>query len=309
MAEPESASILAIGAINTDLVATVDRAPVGGETLNGSTFAIHGGGKAANQAVAIARAAGQVALVGAVGDDDFGRARIAELERDGVDTRWVDRTSQLPSGVALIIVERSGENRIVCVPGATDSITVDQALKALDAVRPAWVLATNEVEISVLRTLFAAARQAGARIALNVAPEPEQAASLLDLVDLVIANRGEAACLAGGTEDDGPGLLAARLLERGASRVVITLGAAGALVASVDGTDTIEPPTVDVVDTTGAGDTFCGSLVAERVRGRSWLDSVAYAVHASALSVTRAGAQSAIPTRQDVETRWPSLRH
>lgn len=307
MAEAERRPILVAGAINTDLVATVDRAPVGGETLNGTTFAIHGGGKAANQAVAIARSGGHVALVGAVGDDDFGRSRIADLDRDGVDTRWIIRNPEIPSGVALIIVEASGENRIVCVPGATDTITGDQVLAALEEIRPSWVLVTNEVEVSVQRTLFAAARQAGARIALNVAPRPEQAGSLLGLVDLVIANRGEAAVLAARPDDDEPELLAGRLIERGASEVVITLGEAGVFVAAGDTRETIAPPPVDVVDTTGAGDTFCGTLVAELARGRSRLAAARYAVHASALSVTRAGAQSAIPTRRDLETRWPSL--
>jgi ribokinase len=299
--------ILVAGAINTDLVATIERAPSAGETLNGTSFSIHGGGKAANQAVAAARSGGQVTLLGAVGNDDFGRARIADLERDGIAVDWVQVDASLASGVALILVEPGGENRIVCVPGATERVDLDQAIKAFDAVKPSWLLATNELRPEVLDGLFLAARDVGTRIVYNTAPEPSTVASMLGLVDIMIANQVEVMSMLGSTDLPDPATAVRAVFDTGVPCVVLTLGSAGAIIADPDGVESVEPPAVAAVDTTGAGDTFAGSLVASLAAGLSTREALRYAVHASALSVTKQGAQSSIPTRSAVESKWPHL--
>ncbi len=299
--------ILVAGAINTDLVATIERAPVAGETLNGTGFSIHGGGKAANQAVAAARSGATVSLIGAVGDDDFGRARLNDLVRDGVETTCVHVSRDLPSGVALIFVETGGENRIVCVPGATESVTVEQARSAFQEATPCWLLATNELPHPVLRELFALARANGTQIVFNAAPELSGSADFLESVDVLIVNQIEAGALLGRAGITDPVAVASQLHERGIRTVVLTLGEAGAVLSDGDQVIQVTPPPVTAVDTTGAGDTFAGALVAELSLGSSMHDALVYAVHASALSVTTPGAQTAIPTREGVQARWPDL--
>ncbi|MBA3379469.1 MAG: hypothetical protein H0T93_11360, partial [Chloroflexia bacterium] len=188
-------SILVAGAINTDLVATVTRAPAAGETVTGTGFSIHGGGKGANQAVAVARSGGDAHLVGAIGDDVFGHARLIGLIKDGVHTASVmERTGQL-SGVALILVEDGGENRIAYVPGATLTVPPAHMKTAFSEIQPSIVLATNELPQSVLRVLFTAARNADATVVFNVTPDPEMARDLINDVSILIVNSGEAAVL------------------------------------------------------------------------------------------------------------------
>ncbi len=295
--------ILVAGAINTDLVATVVRAPAAGETVTGTGFAIHGGGKGANQAVAAARSGGDVLLTGAVGDDEFGRDRLAELARDGVGTSWVMVRERETSGVALILVECDGENRIAYVPGATALAPPLHVVSALEAVQPAFVLATNELPAESLSALFVAARRAQATVVYNATPDPERARDLVREVSILIVNQSEAAALldadAAGTVE---GTVAA-LLDLGPETVILTAGAKGACAGMSDAIQWHRPPSVDVVDTTGAGDTFCGAMVCELARGASLEDAVRYGVIASALSVTRPGAQSSIPTRTDIE-QW-----
>ena len=185
-------TILVAGAINTDLVASMKRAPCAGETITGTGFGIHGGGKGANQAVAAARSGGDVVLIGATGDDDFGRARRADLDRDQVDTSWVRVSRDVASGVALIFVEEGGENRIAYVPGATLTVPEQHVLEAVHAVRPSFVLATNELPPATTLALLVEARRAGARVVLNATPDPETVAPLLPYVSILIVNEGEA---------------------------------------------------------------------------------------------------------------------
>ena len=307
MQQPGRPSILVAGAINTDLVAVVDHAPDAGETLNGRSFAIHGGGKAANQAVAIARWGGLVHLVGAVGADDFGAGRVRDLDRDRVGTNWVLRDEQATSGVALIFVETGGENRIVCVPGAALSVTIEHALAAMADIGPSWLLATNELGVDVLAELFQAAHAQGIRVAYNAAPVPETGRELLSLVDILIVNRGEAAALLGQGSLEASRAALAPLHGAGIETIALTLGAEGVFVSAGGRATHVAPPAVEAVDSTGAGDTFCGTLVASLADGESLDVAVTHAVHASALSVTRPGAQSSIPTREDVVAHWPDL--
>ena len=150
--------VLVCGSINTDLVVSVNRAPEAGETVTGSGFATFGGGKGANQAVAAARYGADVAMLGAVGDDDFGRARLDDLHREGIDPSSVGTDLFLPSGVALITVEESGQNRIAYVPGATLGVTESQGIAAFERVRPGVVLSTLELPLATLAGIYTRAR-------------------------------------------------------------------------------------------------------------------------------------------------------
>ncbi len=296
------ATILVAGAINTDLVATMVSAPAPGETVTGTSFAIHGGGKGANQAVSAARSGARVAMLGAVGADAFGSARLADLEREGIDISWIRERSNEPSGVALIFVEEHGENRIAYVPGATTSISVDDSAGAIAAVRPSFLLATNESPHESLRALVAKARQAGSTVVLNAAPDPERAADLLPDVDIAILNAGEAARILARSDELDPYEAIASLRALGPATVILTLGAAGVVGNERDRIFVQRPPLVEAVDTTGAGDTFCGAFTAELWRGSSITDAARHGVLASALSVTIRGAQAGIPTRQQVKS-------
>lgn len=295
------AGILVAGAINTDLVATMRRAPEPGETVTGMSFAIHGGGKGANQSVAIARSGGEAALVGGIGNDDFGRARLTDLDRDGIDTRWVSVDDRASSGIALILVEDSGENRIAHVPGATNLVGAEHVLAAFDAIHPAFVLATNELPAIALVALFNAARAADVPVVFNATPEPALAASLLQHVAVLVANETEAAMLLGESAAFEPERAVSRLMHLGPRTVVLTLGANGACAGGSEGIAWYRPPRVAPIDTTGAGDTFCGAFVTELARGTRLDAAIRFGIHASALSVTRPGAQSSIPTRGEVE--------
>jgi ribokinase len=294
---------LVAGTINTDLVARVARAPAAGETVTGNSFEIFGGGKAANQAVAAARSGAAVAMLGAVGDDDFGRQRIEDLKRGGIDAGDVAVVSGVASGVALIVVEEAtGQNRIAYVPGATATVTAEQASRAVERLRPRVVLATLELPAATLATLFAAARAAGATILLNATPEAAAGRDLVRDVDVLIVNETEAADLLGYPVTASNGGEAALALTRfGPASVAVTLGAAGAVVAHGGAVSTIAAPAVQVVDTTGAGDAFCGALAARLAEGADLTAAAGVGVIAGSLATTKAGAQPSMPTRAEIE--------
>lgn len=290
------------GAINTDLVATMTRAPEAGETITAETYASYGGGKGANQAIAARRAGARVAMIGAVGDDAFGRARRAGLDRDGVDTSHIATHPSYGSGVALIFVEASGDNRIAYVPGATLSVQPDECRAAIVALRPSHVLAPNEFAPNALEALFFAAREIGAHVTMNAAPDPERIQRFLPCIDLLVANEGEAAAILGNQRESvDPAVQAANLMDQGPGAAIVTAGERGAFGATRAETFAHSPSQdVEVVDTTGAGDTFCGSLVAALMEGMSLDRACRFGVVASALSVKRRGAQSSIPRRDEI---------
>jgi ribokinase len=259
--------------------------------------------------VAAARSGANVTLLGAVGDDDFGRARLADLQRDHVVTDWVQTHDSAASGVAMIFVEEGGENRIAYVPGATRTVVTGHGRAAMEATRPAILLATNELPLPVLDAMFAEARRDGSQVILNATPEPDAAEPLLGDISVLIVNAAEAAALLGNERQLEPDTAATELrAQRSIDVVVVTAGRQGAFVAHADVVvQHVPAPEVDVVDTTGAGDTFCGAFGAALASGQSMLDAVQYGVIASAISVTRAGAQPSIPTREEIERFAPSV--
>lgn len=291
--------VLVAGAINTDLVGQVDRAPEAGETITGAGFEVFGGGKAANQAVALARSGTATSLVGAVGDDQFGRDRLKDLQADGIDTSAVDTIGDAASGVALILVEASGENRIAYIPGATTRIMLEPTLAAYQRIRPGLLLAPNELPLEVLHSLLKAARADGVPVILNAAPDPANVMGLLDDVSILIVNEHEALAILG-EPVEGHGEAARLLARRHGLTAIVTAGADGAYAC--DGGETMHIPGVrgEAVDTTGAGDTFCGAFAGELARGAALVDALTYGVWAASISVTRPGAQASIPSRDEV---------
>ena len=302
-ARPAPGPVLVAGAINTDLVARVAKAPDAGETVTGSTFAIFGGGKGANQAIGAARSGAPTAMLGALGDDDFGRQRRADLDAEGIDTRSVARSTTAASGVALIVVEEeTGQNRISYVPGATMTLAPEQARAAVDRAKPQVVLTTLEPPPEMLDALLDASKQHGATIVLNATPEAIGAKPLLDRVDVLVVNETEAEDLLGHAVSAGNGEEAARsLAELGPETVVVTLGATGAIVAHGGQTASLPAPSVDVVDTTGAGDAFCGAFAADLARGVDPFLAARTGVVAGSLATTIPGAYPGIPRHDAIE--------
>jgi len=291
------AGVLVIGSSNTDLVCRATRIPAPGETITGRSFATFAGGKGANQAVAAARAGARVTFVGARGDDDLGIAREADLLAEGIG---IDRLRVIPgvsSGVALIVVDDRGENQIVYVPGANSQISVDDARSAVRDVEHRVLSLTFEVPVETVA--FAVQQKSDdALVVLNAAPYDERLVDLLGYLDVLICNEVEASALLGQPVSDATAIDAASaILERGPRSVVLTLGPSGAFAADASGAWHSPAPPVESVDTTGAGDAFCGALCAWLADGRSLREAVRAGVAAGSLAVTREGAQPALPTR------------
>ncbi|KZM33667.1 ribokinase [Oerskovia enterophila] len=302
--------VVVVGSANVDLVVDVPRHPGGGETILGGDLRRSPGGKGANQAVAAARAGGaDTSFVGALGRDESGELLLASLDRAGVRTDLVERV-EAPTGTALITVSPDGENAIVVAPGANSHVRIGAAqadrLAAADVV-----LAQLEIPLDVVLAA-AAARRPGAVLALNAAPSRDLPDEMWAALDLLVVNEHEALDLAGGPADpadpagtaspDPVERLATILLER-VPAVVVTLGGAGCLVAQRGAAPVRVPaPRVDAVDTTGAGDTFCGVLAAALAGGSTLVDAARTASFAGALAVTRPGAQDAVPTADEVTT-------
>lgn len=304
---PRQGRVLVAGAINTDLVGSVERAPARGETVTGRSFEIFGGGKGANQAVAARRSGAEVSLVGAVGDDDFGTQREAELRAEGIDISSVVRRVDVSSGVALILVEEGGENRIVYIPGATSTITEDDVVEALARTSPDVYLQPNELPLESARAGLIRAGERGALRILNAAPDPKDVDPLLEYVDILIVNAGEARELAG-LEDATGALpnLAKRLVERHGIDVVITAGVDGAIASYRGEVMRVPAPEVVAVDTTGAGDAFCGALAARLASLVEFEEAMRWAVTAASLAVTVAGAQPSIPVAEAIRKKLRS---
>jgi ribokinase len=279
------AEVVVVGSLNQDITVEADRRPDGGETVLGRWVAIAPGGKGANQAVAAARAGARVAMVGCVGADAAGDALLAGLRAAGVDTAGVRALDDTASGTALIVVDATGENSIVVVPGANARLSAADVERAL-GTQAAVVLAQLEVPEEAV---VAAARSAG-RFVLNASPVRPLPAALLEAADPLIVNAGEAAAITGVDGAD-PQALAAAALALGVRSIVITLGAGGACWTTPEWSIARPAPAVDVVDTTGAGDVFAGMLAARLSRSADPEAALGAAVEAGAAAVRWRGAQ------------------
>lgn len=297
-----SGRVVVVGSVNVDLVVVAPRLPRPGETVTGGDVARHHGGKGGNQAVAAARLGARVAFVGAVGSDDFGIAARAALAAEAID---VDHLAEVgrPTGVALIVVDERAENLIAVAPGANAAVTpgaVGAALAALGLGPGDVVLACREIPPDAVRAALEAARTAGATGILNPAPADGLDRATADRATVLTPNESELATIAGPGE---PEAAARTLLAAGppGRAVVVTLGAAGALVVPAGG-PAVAIPAIRVVplDTTGAGDTFNGALAAGLAAGLPLVDAAERAVAAAGLSTARPGARGGMPTTAEL---------
>ncbi len=302
--EKREGHIVVVGSINMDLVGKTERMPRGGETLLGSDFRMVPGGKGANQAVAVARAGGQVKMVGRVGADIFGEQHIANLRENGVDTQLVQATPGVPTGVAIILVDSTGENSIVVVPGANDCVSPEDLEAACSVLGTAKaVLVQLEIPLETVEAAIQIANHAKVPVILDPGPARPLKRELLAQADIITPNEHEAQVLAGEkmrTLDDAP-RIAAKLLSYGTEVVLLKLGGDGVIIATAEGMEHIPAHKVDVEDTTAAGDSFAGGLAVALSEGCSLRNAVLFANAVGALAVTRLGAQAAIPTRPEAE--------
>ena len=282
--------IAVVGSINLDLVVAVDRHPAPGETVVGGDCRQLPGGKGANQAVAAARLGSEVAMVGRVGADAQGAWLREGLWTERVDVEHVREDRVAPTGVAMIAVDARGENTIVVSPGANARVDARDVAAASDVVRGAEVvLVQHEVPAAAVAAAIATA---GGTVVLNPAP----ARGLAAPVDVLVPNRGELETLAG---DRGDPVTLARSITA-ARAVVVTLGEEGAVVVEGDRAERVRARHVEAVDSTGAGDAFCGALAEAMAGGATVLEAARWAVRVAAVSVTRPGAQGGLPRREDV---------
>jgi ribokinase len=296
--------ITVVGSLNMDLIIRVPRFPEPGEAIHGEDLSTACGGKGANQAYAIARMGQSVHMVGCVGADAFGDEMAENLRAAGVDTRGVLRRADKASGTAMILVHNgTGQNEIVVASGANRTLTAADVHNAADVLRQSdAVVAQLETTLSATQAAMALAREAGRLSVLNPAPFMPLDDELLNLCDYLIPNENEASQLAGlGVRDPESAAAAAGLLRsRGARNVLITLGAGGVWVESETWRGHMPAFPVRAVDTVAAGDTFIGAFVARLVEGASVREAAQFGCAASAIAVTRPGAQPSIPSREEV---------
>ncbi len=296
--------ILVVGSSNTDMVVNVPRIPHPGETVLGGEFATAAGGKGANQAVAAARAGGDVTLIACLGGDMFGQRAVKSFAKEGIHTRHMARNRQRPSGVALIFVSADGQNSIAVAPGANALLSPAHIRRAAGAFRGASAL-LMQLE-TPLRTVVEAARLArdqGVAVILNPAPAQDLPGDLLRRVSILTPNESEASALSGITvrNEATAATAAAKLRQLGAGAVIVTLGARGAFVADAQTQQLVRGFRIKPVDTTAAGDVFNGALAVALGEGQSLLGAVRFANAAAAISVTRRGAQPSAPRRREIE--------
>jgi ribokinase len=308
---PQPPRITVLGSLNMDISVTVPRLAGPGETVLGSAARLQPGGKGANQAVAAARLGASVRMAGCCGDDDFGRTLRLALEEAGVDAGPVRVLAGVPSGIALITVDATGENSITVAPGANGLAGPPEADASAWAASDALILSA-EIPVPVLAAARDRARAAGVMTVLNLAPAPPDASGLLAAgVDWLIVNAPEAGAILGRTVADPAGAQAAAadLAGAGARHVVITLGRDGAVLAGPDTALAVPGFSVDSVDSVGAGDAFVAALGVAVASGSTPPVAVRLACAVAATAVTRPGAQDGLPTGADVlattGVRWP----
>lgn len=293
--------ILVVGSTNADIVLKVDHFTEIGETQVVQSMEVHGGGKGANQALTVAKLGGECVFISCVGDDEYGEMLRNSLESQGIT--GVEKLADVPTGRAYIEVDRAGRNRILVVPGANHSLTVELLEKKCEVLsEPEVVLLQNEIPFSV--TLHTARRFKGTRalVVFDPAPVRGEIQAIFPYVDYLTPNEVEAQALLDRLGIKGELTDAARaFLDYGVGKVILKLGEKGAAIVDRYGARKIPPFKVAAVDTTAAGDVFNGAFAVAISEGMEEEDAVVFASAAAAISVTRSGAQSSIPSRKEVE--------
>ena len=305
MIREEKSRILVVGSANTDMVISAEHFPLPGEPLMGHGFMTNHGGKGANQAVAAARLEGNTAFIGKVGDDQFGHSTIEMMKGEGIDVSGLTVTSEQASGVALITTVPSGENSIIVDSGANGLLRPEDITNAEKLFEDAGiVLMQLETPIDTLTEAAAMAKKHGAYVVLNPAPAPKEPlpVELLKNVDLLIPNETEAAYISGvniAGDEDLPAAMN-EIQKLGVKDVIITVGSRG-VCARIDGEMVTVPAfKVKAIDTTAAGDTFCGALCVALSNGKPLVEAIRFGCKASSISVTRRGAQMSMPRLEEI---------
>ena len=300
--------VVVVGSLNIDLVCHASRRPDKGETLIGDAFDIFTGGKGFNQATAAARLGAEVTLVGSVGADPFGEMLLAAAENEHINSRFVTRLTDIGTGIATIVVEPDGDNSIIVVPRANMALTTGDIDAAADCIAVADVLLLQlETPISTSEHAAAIAKKHGTTVVLNPAPAQPLPDSLLKYVDILTPNQSETELLSGmivSSQEEAhraAEVLRARMVATENAAVVLTLGEQGALMLTGTTSEHVSALSVEPVDTTGAGDAFCGALATALASGEPLHPAVAFANAAGAAAVTVMGATPSMPTRAKIE--------
>jgi ribokinase len=294
--------ILVIGSSNVDLIMKMDRLPNKGETITDCQFLQTFGGKGANQAVAAARAGGDVVFISCVGDDHYGSSMIRNYEKDGIDTEYIFRIPDIPSGTALIMIGGDGDNYLSVAPGANYELNRDHIDRVQQVIDDSDILLLQyEIQTSTLEYILEKASDK--TTILNLAPAKSLDDHHLKLVSILVVNETEAQFISGITNVDyEKASLAARVLhEKGVEIVIITLGVKGSYISSTEYTGYVDAFPVEAIDATAAGDVYCGNLAVGLANGLSLKDAVRFSSAASALCVTKLGAQPSAPVKKEID--------
>ncbi len=295
--------IYLIGSSNTDMVIKASRLPLPGETIIGGKFFMSAGGKGANQAVAAARLGGKVTLVVNVGSDTLGKQTVEQLEKENVNTQFIHVEKNEPSGVALINVDEKGENTIVVAPGANGKLTPNLLKDFFAQLKsPGLVLVQLEIPIETVAFVARECSYKNIPVILNPAPARQLGDAILSNISFITPNETEAEFLCGYrvNDEDSVRKAANHFHSKGVENVIITLGDRGAFWSDGKNSEFERAPKANAVDTTAAGDCFNGAFAVALAEGKSISDAVAFACRAASVSVTRLGAQSSLPYRNEL---------
>lgn len=297
-----SKKIIVVGSSNMDMVVKTDHIPVPGETVLSGSFFMNPGGKGANQAVAVARLGGEALFISKLGNDVFGKQFFQLFNDEGINTSYLLSDDDYPSGVALITVDNAGENSIVVASGANAHLKMSDLKSAQKEISEAGiVLLQLEIPLETVEFVTDYAFSKGVMVILNPAPARPLPASLLKKLDILTPNKNEASMIAGiDVTDMDTAMKAARIIyEKGVKTVVVTMGSLGAIVCQHGECFSVPAHKVETVDTTAAGDVFNGALAVALSEGKGMKAAVEFACEAASFSVTRLGAQSSIPYRNE----------
>ncbi len=306
------ARLVVLGSVNMDLVAAVPHLPTPGETVLGESLAQFPGGKGANQAVAAARLGAGVTLIGRVGSDAYGSALIEQLAREPITDLLLERDRHSPSGVAIVLVDQDGQNMITVLPGSNGRVGEAEVTRAIRALSHSDILLVQlEIAADTVRSAIDQARAIGVRTVLNAAPAANIDVHILDRVDVCVINTTEASSVVGrpvdSTRDASEVVL--ELHDRGIRLPIVTLGEDGAIFFEAGHVCHLRAPSVQVVDTTGAGDAFVGALCAALLVGCAPAKAVSLANAVGAAATQQPGAQTSLPNRHDLkelfDLEWP----
>ncbi|MEA1974298.1 MAG: ribokinase [Bacillota bacterium] len=294
--------ITVLGSLNMDLVTTVKKTPLVGETILGSGLDYIPGGKGANQAVTIGKLGGNIKMIGKIGNDEYGKILLESLSKSSVNIENIYK-SDLSTGLAFIMVNRNGDNSIVVIPGANFDINEEEIIEKKHIIESSNIFVTQlETPLKVVAKGLKIAKDARIRTILNPAPAKELSDSIISTVDILTPNKSELEILSKVKITDDKSLMEASniMISKGVKNLIVTLGENGSLLVNSEGYEKFNAVKVNAVDTTAAGDSFTGAIAYELDRGSTIRKAIKIATNVAALSVTRKGAQTALPSRNEL---------